>query len=146
MESRFISQTTIFGNICRDRYMKIFPLIIFFLVIINTGFAQPIQNGNAIPEEEQPGMSSSVPQDPGDGEQPLSWDSLSAVNPLNQNGGFSNFDYEGELPPPFDPDVDDAVPVDGGLSLLLAAGLGLGAKRVYSRRKKEKAAQASKDV
>lgn len=125
--------------------MKILPLIVFFLVVTTKGFAQPIQDGNTIPPEQAPEAGTLIPHEPGDAST-MWWDSLSAVNPLNQNGGFSNFDYEGELPPPFDPDVDDAVPVDGGLSLLLAAGLGLGAKRAYTRRKQNKAAEASKEV
>lgn len=33
---------------------------------------------------------------------------------------------------PFDPDC----PIDGGLSLLIAAGIGLGAKKAYQERKK----------
>lgn len=33
-------------------------------------------------------------------------------------------------------DDPDAVPIDGGLSLLIAAGLGYGAKKVYDARKK----------
>ena len=38
----------------------------------------------------------------------------------------------GELPDP------DAVPIDGGLSILLAAGAAYGAKKVYNFRKEEK--------
>lgn len=38
-------------------------------------------------------------------------------------------------PPPANP---AAVPIDGGLSLLLAAGAGLGAKKAYDARKKSK--------
>ena len=37
--------------------------------------------------------------------------------------------------PGFDDDVND-VPVDGGLSLLVAAGVGYGVKKVRERRKK----------
>ncbi len=37
--------------------------------------------------------------------------------------------------PGFGDDVDD-VPIDGGLSLLIAAGVGYGAKRMKERRKK----------
>ena len=40
---------------------------------------------------------------------------------------------------PFDP----ACPIDGGLSLLIAAGIGLGAKKAYQQRKKS---LASKEV
>lgn len=32
-------------------------------------------------------------------------------------------------------DPDCCVPIDGGLSLLLAAGIGLGAKKAYDRKK-----------
>jgi len=39
----------------------------------------------------------------------------------------------GQPPPPPPP---AAVPIDGGLSLLLAAGLGLGAKKAWDTRKK----------
>lgn len=31
---------------------------------------------------------------------------------------------------------DDTCPIDGGLSLLIAAGIGLGAKKAYQQRKK----------
>ncbi len=34
-------------------------------------------------------------------------------------------------------DYEEDVPFDGGLSLLLAAGLGLGAKKAYNSRKKK---------
>jgi len=37
--------------------------------------------------------------------------------------------------PVFDDDVND-VPVDGGLSLLVAAGIGYGAKKMRDKRKK----------
>lgn len=40
---------------------------------------------------------------------------------------------------PGDPGGDPDVPIDGGLSLLLAAGAGYGAKKVNDRRKKNKA-------
>lgn len=32
--------------------------------------------------------------------------------------------------------LDPACPIDGGLSLLIAAGIGLGAKKAYQQRKK----------
>ena len=45
-----------------------------------------------------------------------------------------------------DPDTGDlgdpdgtAVPIDGGLSLLLAAGAGIGARKIYLQKKKHKA-------
>lgn len=38
-------------------------------------------------------------------------------------------------PPPFQDNVTDLVPLDGGLSLLLAAGVALGAKKAYQYRK-----------
>lgn len=42
-------------------------------------------------------------------------------------------------PDPFDPDVNDNdVPIDGGVSLLIAAGIGYGLKKVYDKRKEEK--------
>ena len=43
-------------------------------------------------------------------------------------------------PDPFDDDTDDEnpIPIDGGLSLLLAAGAAYGAKKVYNLGKEEK--------
>jgi hypothetical protein len=35
-----------------------------------------------------------------------------------------------------DPDTGEAVPFDGGISLLIAAGIGIGAKKAYDRKKK----------
>ncbi len=35
-------------------------------------------------------------------------------------------------------DVDDGVPIDGGLSLLIAAGVGYGAKKIKQRKTKDK--------
>ena len=35
------------------------------------------------------------------------------------------------------PDPEDDIPVDGGLTLLLAAGAGLGAKKLRDNRKKQ---------
>ena len=39
---------------------------------------------------------------------------------------------------PPDPGGNPDVPIDGGLSLLLAAGVGYGAKKVHDARKKKK--------
>jgi len=35
-----------------------------------------------------------------------------------------------------DPGTDPDIPIDGGLSLLIAAGIGYGAKKAYDKRKK----------
>lgn len=43
----------------------------------------------------------------------------------------------GPSDPGCDP-LDPACPIDGGLSLLIAAGVGLGAKKAYDSRKKNK--------
>jgi hypothetical protein len=41
--------------------------------------------------------------------------------------------------PPMDDDVlDNEVPFDGGLTLLIAAGIGYGLKKVHDKRKEEK--------
>ncbi len=42
-----------------------------------------------------------------------------------------------QIQPP-DPGGDPGVPLDGGLSILLAAGIGYGAKKVHEARKKGK--------
>ncbi len=39
--------------------------------------------------------------------------------------------------PPIDPEVED-VPFDGGVSLLIAAGIGYGLKKVHDKKKAEK--------
>jgi len=39
-------------------------------------------------------------------------------------------------PPPFDPTVNDLVPLDGGLTILLAAGVAYGAKKARDFRRK----------
>jgi hypothetical protein len=41
------------------------------------------------------------------------------------------------------PGGGNSVPIDGGITLLLAAGLGLGAKKLYDRKKKKD--EAAKD-
>lgn len=41
-----------------------------------------------------------------------------------------------------DPNVDCNVPIDGGLSLLIAAGVGYGIKKVRDSRKQQQADQA----
>lgn len=43
--------------------------------------------------------------------------------------------FAGDPDPGCDPD-DPLCPIDGGLSLLIAAGIGLGAKKAYDRKKK----------
>lgn len=45
-------------------------------------------------------------------------------------------------PPPIDPNNPDPIPVDGGASLLLAAGAGYGLRKLRAR-KAAKAAQAA---
>ena len=42
---------------------------------------------------------------------------------------------QGDPPPGFGDDVKDLVPLDGGLSLLLAAGVTLGLKKAHDYRK-----------
>ena len=49
------------------------------------------------------------------------------VNPLSMNAQ--------PVDPGCDP-LDPACPIDGGLSLLIAAGIGLGAKKAYDQKKK----------
>jgi hypothetical protein len=51
---------------------------------------------------------------------------MSLVNPLGMNAQ--------PIDPGCDP-LDPACPIDGGLSLLIAAGVGLGAKRAYQLKK-----------
>ena len=41
-----------------------------------------------------------------------------------------------QIDPGCDPD-DPACPIDGGISLLIAAGIGIGAKKAYSLKKKD---------
>ena len=54
---------------------------------------------------------------------------VSLISPLKGNA---------QLPsdPGCDP-LDPACPIDGGLSLLIAAGIGIGAKKAYDLKKKE---------
>ena len=51
----------------------------------------------------------------------------SLVMPLNSSA-------QGD--PGCDP-LDPSCPIDGGLSLLIAAGIGIGAKKAYEKKKKE---------
>lgn len=44
---------------------------------------------------------------------------------------------QGDAPPPIDPDVQD-VPFDGGVSLLVAAGIGYGLKKAHDKKRAEK--------
>jgi len=41
-------------------------------------------------------------------------------------------------PPPFEGNVTDLVPLDGGLSILIGAGIALGAKKAYQYSKEKK--------
>lgn len=52
---------------------------------------------------------------------------LMIVYPIS---GFS------QLPPGGCDPLDPACPIDGGLSVLIAAGIGLGARKIYKERKK----------
>lgn len=47
---------------------------------------------------------------------------------------------------PVTPGGDPDVPIDGGLSILLAAGVAYGAKKGYDQQKKKKNAEGSTDV
>ncbi|HMT96777.1 MAG TPA: hypothetical protein PKC62_08830 [Ferruginibacter sp.] len=48
-----------------------------------------------------------------------------------------------QIDPGCDPD-DPLCPIDGGVSLLIAAGIGIGAKRVYDEKKKASVRQTEK--
>lgn len=52
-------------------------------------------------------------------------------------GGSVSDEPEANIPDPpaFDQDVADLVPIDGGLTLLLAAGVAFGAKKAHQYRK-----------
>lgn len=49
-----------------------------------------------------------------------------------------------QVDPPADP--NDNVPIDGGLSILLAAGIGYGVKKAYSSHKKKTSEGVAEDV
>ena len=56
--------------------------------------------------------------------------------------------YMGFAQDPGDPGcdpLDPACPIDGGLSLLIAAGIGIGAKQAYKARKNKEADAATQD-
>lgn len=53
---------------------------------------------------------------------------MSLINPLKMMAQPAD--------PGCDP-LDPACPIDGGVSLLIAAGIGIGAKKAYNLRKKE---------
>lgn len=48
-------------------------------------------------------------------------------------------------PPPFDPNSPDPIPVDGGVSLLLAAGAAYGVKKVRDMRKSKTEGETSEE-
>lgn len=52
---------------------------------------------------------------------------ISLIQPIQSTAQVSD--------PGCDP-LDPACPIDGGLSLLIAAGIGLGAKKAYDKKKK----------
>jgi hypothetical protein len=54
-------------------------------------------------------------------------------NPLS--GTPTPLEDEDPTPPPAPSDPGGAVPIDGGLGILLAAGVGYGVKRIYKNRK-----------
>ncbi|HAN66597.1 MAG TPA: hypothetical protein DCQ34_10290 [Chitinophagaceae bacterium] len=49
---------------------------------------------------------------------------------------FNPLKTTAQLPDPGCDPLDPACPIDGGLSLLIAAGIGIGAKRAYDQKKK----------
>jgi hypothetical protein len=59
----------------------------------------------------------------------------------NQNSGkrnfFSNDVTVNEAPPEFPDNVETSIPVDGGLGLLLAAGVGYGVRRLKKKKDKK---------
>jgi hypothetical protein len=72
---------------------------------------------------------------------------FSSVRANNGHGGHDGRDgHEGHGPKFGDNDMDkgskkgSSVPIDGGISLLLAAGIGLGVKKVAAHRKLKKQA------
>lgn len=55
--------------------------------------------------------------------------------------------YLSQAQGPEDPGGDpDAVPIDGGISLLIAAGVGYGAKKLHEAKKKKKEADDNQDL
>lgn len=62
------------------------------------------------------------------------WGSDQSSNGIDM-GGMYDTQTEAGTPPPMEDDVIDA-PIDGGLGILLVAGLGYGANRLRRRKKK----------
>jgi hypothetical protein len=60
-------------------------------------------------------------------------------NPLQQPAGNASLQQNGALadPPGFGTNTQDGVPIDGGLSLLMAAGALYGAKKAYRKGKRK---------
>ena len=101
--------------------MKIFTLSLTLLLTATIAIAQPGNgNGNGIGTGNGPGGNGN-----GNG------------TGLDNNPNIDQFDS-----PDDDPDnpVLDAIPVDGGLMLLLAAGAAFGGRRLYGNSQKQKTA------
>ena len=101
------------------RFLKLFSvsflMVLLLQVQLNTAFAQPGPPDNPGPPNGTPGGPPNPPP-----------------------GGNPNPGCPPDCPRPnnFPPCPPRCVPIDGGLSLLIAAGIGIGAKKAYDRRRR----------
>lgn len=58
--------------------------------------------------------------------------------PESSKGGLNNLNGFPNAPAPHGPPISNTAPLDGGLSILLAAGAAVGIKKAYQKRKKAK--------
>ncbi len=123
--------------------MRIKLLILSLLFICSGAFAQTATSSSGVNDPQDPSQSTF---DPNNTATPTPFGSNDIFNPNDNIFTTDDGPADQGDPPPFDPGVDDFVPVDGGLSLLLAAGLGLGAKRAYRRYKKNGQENEPKEV
>ena len=100
------------------------------------------RNPYQIPERQRNVYGSRPSENQNSGKRNFFSNDVNGIKPSENNSSrkgnfFSNDVTVNEAPPEFPDNVDASIPVDGGLGLLLAAGVGYGVRRLKKKKDKK---------
>jgi hypothetical protein len=100
------------------------------------------RNPYQIPDRQRNIYNSKSSENQNSGKRNFFSNDVNGIKPSESNSSrkgnfFSNDVTVNEAPPEFPDNVDASIPVDGGLGLLLAAGVGYGVRRLKKKKDKK---------